>query len=487
MVSRMNRCDLRVPTGSGWVVVIAGASAMFATYWDEAWHTDVGRDSAWAAPHVLLYGSVGFVGLAISLWGLIGWRSTRSLCAVARNRPLMLTGAAGLAVLAAAPIDAAWHRAFGRDAVGWSPPHMLVIFGGSALILGVLSGLAPTAGALRSATGTLLLANAIAVVFEYEADVPQFSDVLYLPILLGVALMAAAVVRSSVPVRAPVTFVVVAYAGLRVAIGLGLVAVGRSTPDLPIAILGLAAVDLPLRSGFHRVVAASAAIAALAWAASASRLASQAPGDVATTALPVLVLGLAVLLASSVRGARAVAVSALVLGGGLTTVAASARPAYAHDPGQGRVVARVTMTATSDARGSIGLTVTVEKPCKDLVPVRIVARRAGQTRTGVLRPTGPCTFAGTVTVEPTGRWFSYAEFRRTTSEVEAWLPVSSDSHQALTQKRSLYVPAGVGASPTTSQVLAGGLIYALGVALVGAGVRLTTRTRPRLETQPAMS
>jgi hypothetical protein len=45
--------------------------------------------------------------------------------------------------LAALPIDAAWHAAFGRDAVLWSPPHMLAIFGSLALLVGFLAAARP--------------------------------------------------------------------------------------------------------------------------------------------------------------------------------------------------------------------------------------------------------------------------------------------------------------------------------------------------------
>lgn len=45
--------------------------------------------------------------------------------------------------LATLPVDGAWHAAFGRDAVLWSPPHMLAVFGGLALLVGFLTGAQP--------------------------------------------------------------------------------------------------------------------------------------------------------------------------------------------------------------------------------------------------------------------------------------------------------------------------------------------------------
>lgn len=479
-VSSATRLDLTLPSRLGWLVVLAGAGAFFATYWDEAWHTDVGRDRTWSAPHVALYGSVAAAGFAVALWILMAAIPARSLRPVLRDRPLMLTAAAGVAVLGSAPIDAFWHDRFGRDSVLWSPPHMMVVLGSTAMVLGVLSGLSTTAAAVRAGAGVLLLANAVAMVFEYEADVPQFTEALYLPILLAAGLLAVGVVRSAVPLRAPVLAVVLGYASLRVAIALGLAGLGRSTPDLPIAVLGLAAMDLPLSSTRGRVAAAAVATAALAWFASALGMASVSTGSVAVTAGPVLVGG-ALILLQAFRPARAATLTAFVVGGALLTVAMPARPAYAHDPGQGELVAHVDMTGVSDAHGSISLRISATDRCEDLTPVRVVARRAGQTRNGPLRATGPCTFAGTVDVAPKGRWFAYAEFRHREVVVEGWLPIDADQTQSLTQRRALYIPAGSGASNKTSEILLGALIYSGGIGLLGAGIFVTRRARiPRV-------
>src|SRR3954469_6843645 len=76
------------------VVVAAGLASLFATYWDDAWHTDLGRDDALIPPHLLLYGSVAVAGLLVAAWGLLTvWRA-HSLLAIFR-RPDLLTAAAG--------------------------------------------------------------------------------------------------------------------------------------------------------------------------------------------------------------------------------------------------------------------------------------------------------------------------------------------------------------------------------------------------------
>jgi hypothetical protein len=43
----------------------AGSAGLFATFWDDAWHTDLGRDQATIPPHLLLYASMATIGAVI--------------------------------------------------------------------------------------------------------------------------------------------------------------------------------------------------------------------------------------------------------------------------------------------------------------------------------------------------------------------------------------------------------------------------------------
>jgi hypothetical protein len=140
----MQRASIvRLPAGLLALVVVAGSAGLFATFWDDAWHTDLGRDQATIPPHLLLYGSMAVIGAVVAAWGLVALRRSRSPAAVLRQPPLLLAAAGGTLTLVALPIDAAWHAAFGRDAVLWSPPHMLAIFGSLALLVGFLAGARP--------------------------------------------------------------------------------------------------------------------------------------------------------------------------------------------------------------------------------------------------------------------------------------------------------------------------------------------------------
>ena len=475
-VSHVPPNSLTLPAVAGWWIVPAGLLAIFATYWDESWHTDVGRDTAWAPPHVLLYGAVAVAGLGVAAWGVRVWWRTRSLRVVLRQRALVAAGAGGIAVLAAAPIDALWHERYGRDSVLWSPPHMLVVLGASGLTIGVLTGLPPASRTLRALACVLLAGNALAVVFEYEADVPQFDEVLYLPILLAVGGLVAWIARHALPVRAPVSTAVLGYAALRLGIMVALALLGRSTPDLPVAVVGLALVDLPLRAVHQRYAAGLASTAALAWLASLAGLASPAPAAVAVTALPVIIASALVILLSGgaprTRWLLPGAVATVALG---LLMAGPAEPAAAHDPGQGRRVSDVELTVASDGSGELTVRVHDADGCAHLTPVRVVGRRAGDVAEGRLRMTGGCTYVGELDVKARGRWFVYAELSLHGERVETWLPVQADEAETITRERELYVPATTSVDGRTDAIVLGALLYLAGAALVLGGVLAVRR------------
>jgi len=461
----MNTDRLALPVALGWVMVPAGLLAIFATYWDEAWHSDVGRDADWSAPHLLLYGSVGIVGLGVAYWGLRQLLDSRSLRGSLANLPLVAASLGALGALVAAPIDVFWHETYGRDAVLWSPPHMLALLGSIALGLGVAAGIPVGHRILRAAASVLVLANAVTVVFEYEADVPQFHEGFYLPLLIVVSLAVAVVVEQLLG-RTGVAAVVVAYVVARLAVAVGLLALDRSTPDLPIAILGLTLWSLPFRSRLQRAAAAAAGIAALALVASAVGAASQPVDAVAIVAAPVLVGAGLVAMA---RRTRLLAAAAVLAGFAAVTVA-PAEPAAAHDPGQGDPVVPAVLSGHG-GHGRLTITAIVEGPCDDLDPLRVVARRAGRTLTAPLMATSAgCTFRGDLVVPSSGRWFTYVEFRDGGETIEAWLPLDAYSAATVTQSRDLYLPAGGGQDVGATQAVWGAGIYLVGLALVGLGV-----------------
>jgi hypothetical protein len=119
-------------TGFGITGAFAGA---LGAYWDVAWHVDRGRETFWSPPHLLIYGGilsvVLFVLFAVALQP--GDIRRRAL----EHRGLRFTLGAGVATLASAPFDEAWHALFGLDVSIWSPPHLLLLFGSGLSMLGL--------------------------------------------------------------------------------------------------------------------------------------------------------------------------------------------------------------------------------------------------------------------------------------------------------------------------------------------------------------
>ncbi len=225
--------------GGVWVAAAAAAAGVGSAYWDDSWHTTLGRDSTFIPPHLLLYASILTVGVVIAGWGWRRLAATRSVAAVFRTPGFALAVAAAVATAAAAPADAFWHTAFGRDAVLWSPPHLLSVIGTLCVLIGLLTGTdrhVPAPPRIALAAG--VLGAALIIVMEYDTDVPQFTETLYLPLLLATTLGAAWVITTLVPGRTRLVLVVAVYLVFRVVLWVLLTTSGWLAPDLPVAVAG---------------------------------------------------------------------------------------------------------------------------------------------------------------------------------------------------------------------------------------------------------
>lgn len=480
-----------MPVGLGLVAAVGAVMALAATYWDDAWHTDKGRDEFAIPPHVLLYGGVLITSLAVLLWALTRWRSAglRNVRSLAADPALLIAGIGGLVTLASAPLDNAWHDLYGRDAVLWSPPHLLAVAGTLCLSVGVLAGLRSTTGRGANAARLFAACGVIGAlqtpVLEYDSDVPQFSTLWYLPVAsLGLCL-ALALIDDLWPGRWRPLEAAALYSALRAIVAIGLPSAGFSGSFVPPVLLavGVAATvgHQPLRL---RLAVAGASTPLIWWPA--LRVQADVAALVPLGQLPLSValsLAAAVLVGwvhgdwSFTPHARSIgSKTLLVVFVSMVAMGAAADRATAHDPGQGAERSMVDMTVTrSMAVASISLT--VPEPCDGLSPTRTVARRSGAVLTGPLRsspsPERSCQFIGKISGLSAGRWFVYVEFMDTSGhKLEAWLPVKE--HRTTSERRTLYLPP-----PTTSrisQLLAGAVVLLLVAGLVVACVRLAKAT-----------
>lgn len=117
--------------------IIGALLAVCGTYWDIRYHIDVGRDSFWIPPHLMVYSGIiiGFFGSLLALWKT---RQIHKPFSKKLSFAILLIVASGLLQISGAPIDDWWHRMFGLDVTVWSPPHLLLIFAGFAISLSVI-------------------------------------------------------------------------------------------------------------------------------------------------------------------------------------------------------------------------------------------------------------------------------------------------------------------------------------------------------------
>lgn len=235
------------------------ALTWFGAAWDVSWHRLIGRDTFWSAPHLFLYGG-------ISLWGIAALVATITAM---RGRPvrgrelrvgplraelgLALVGIAAAIVIASAPFDDAWHRAFGRDIDIWSPPHLAGVAGSVLAFVGWSVAFAPGVFAipegLRRFLRALMLANVCAVFvfgmnFYYIMSVTR--EGFFYPLVVAVTIPASLAFGASlVGGRFGATVTAVTYTGAAFVTYAILAGGGWLAPAFPpLFVAGAIAIDL---------------------------------------------------------------------------------------------------------------------------------------------------------------------------------------------------------------------------------------------------
>lgn len=430
------------------LVFLGAASALAGAYWDDAWHTERGRDSFFIAPHIAIYAGVTGAGFALSAWALLVARRGGTH-AIRGHLPLVLALLSVLVTLASGPIDNIWHVAFGRDAVIWSPPHMLGIAGTLALAASMLVELArrPSRRAQVAATaaGGLVLASGTFAVAEYETDVPQFDELWYLPVLAFTAAIALLLVRLASQRRWAATEAAAAYTVFMVAVSAFLPLVGFSPPALPLLVVPALAIDLASRRQWSGPVSAGAYALSLfaVYVPVRNWLGDGVETDAADVALGLPLAWVASALLFAVARGRLPAVprSATAAPAVLLILLVLPSAALAHDPGQGDDAGELALTVSADGADARLRGVLPQSACGATQPRTLVARRGGQTLRAPLRKRG-CQLTGAIRLPDRGRWFLYAEMSRDGKDIESWLPIDAHRGRRLVSDdaRYAYIP-----------------------------------------------
>ncbi|MFI1335905.1 hypothetical protein ACH4U7_38480 [Streptomyces sp. NPDC020845] len=462
----------------GWLLtgVASGALALFSTYWDDSLHTDVGRDTFWSPPHMLLYGSILVTLAALARWA---WPRARQegVAGVVRDPALRWATVSGAAVGIAAPADAAWHTAFGQDAVLWSPPHLLAIVATLALTVTLLRAVAQEGGGGLAVTAAeaLVLAAALVPVMEYDSDVPQFPALWYLPVVSTGFTLAVLLIRRFDPQPGGMVRAALLVTVGRLLTVAFLAALGHSTPIVPPVLLVAVAADLVHRwrpsswwsalvipVGVHAVYLPLLPVMPHGTVVAVSQIAPSLSLSLVGSALMVLASEGAP--RAWHRGVQAAAVVSAVL---LAVPLLTATRALAHDPGQGADAGQARWRA-SVREQAIEVTLATGDPA--LRPTGLIARRAGEKVTAQLSPDADGAAHGRIRLPSDGRWFLYATFKDSRERTaESWVVVQQGAGRTLSEARPIYLPPTqiYGAGRTAATVM----LYAMSAAILVAIAR----------------
>jgi hypothetical protein len=143
----------RVAAAAGFLLGVFLAFLGFA--WDVQWHTDVGPDTFFTAPHLVLYGGIAISGLTcLAMVLLTTWYARRGLPAAREGTTAILGGRfrgpigyviggfGALFFLLYGGMDQWWHGLYGFDVTLVSPPHVGLILSIMVTMAGALVALA---------------------------------------------------------------------------------------------------------------------------------------------------------------------------------------------------------------------------------------------------------------------------------------------------------------------------------------------------------
>jgi len=334
-----------------------------------------------------------------------------------------------------------------------------------------------------------VLAVLLVPVLEYDSDVPQFSPVLYLPVATAGTLLAFLMLRGAAPGAWPATTAAAAVMALRALTVLLLAGLNMTLTVVP-PVLAAAVVDDILAQrrvgGTARAVVLSLVLPATWLPALALQggTATRVPAGLVPQAVLFCVLAVvAVLLVTGrlrVRPASGRLAVPALFAVALPAALTGARPALAHDPGQGQPAGAARLIATRSG-GTVRLVTHLNRPCAPTPDrAQVVGRRAGKTVRAAATATpaagAACIYTGEVALAADGRWFLYLELDLSTNRagraggtLETWVHLPAGSTAAAATKE-LYAPPPP--TPGAGRNAVGALLYLAVAGLLVASVRL---------------
>lgn len=157
-----------------WMLLLFAYGTLAGAYYDVWWHAMGLVETFFTVAHGILYTCVFLGGVSVLI------HVVRKLVRLGRFSPaeiphapaLALAGTGSLFQLLAGVSDGVYHTLFGFDITLWSPPHMLAVFGGILVTLGVAGLFAAQPGIFGRIGYTLALGCSLSAfmfgVTEYD-------------------------------------------------------------------------------------------------------------------------------------------------------------------------------------------------------------------------------------------------------------------------------------------------------------------------------
>ncbi|HEX8770828.1 MAG TPA: hypothetical protein VF711_08680, partial [Acidimicrobiales bacterium] len=413
--------------------------AVIGFYWDVAWHFDNGRDKDLLTPShtMILVGLGGLIFAAIIAVTFASLEEARTGVRIGPARipwSAMLLFALGAGGIAAFPLDALWHDAYGIDVTLWSPTHLQLVSGGALSTIAALLMLAEGRrfgrpnmlgrGIYALAAGTILVGLST-YQGEFDFGAPQF-QVLYLPILVMAAAGITLVLARIALGRWGTLKVVVAYLILRG--GLALIVGGalhHTVPRFPLYIASALLVEavawtVGTDDRLRFAVVAGAAIGTVGlvlemlWLGAISPLPANLP---IRLLIEIALLAPLTAVAGSVLGAglgRTFSTSSqpvpkAVLGGAVVVLLLAL--AYPLPRNVGHVDAVIRLQPVGD-RATVEVTLDPPDAAKDAIAFVVTSWQGGGTVPAALDEVSPGVYRSSRPVPVSGSWKTVVSLAR---------------------------------------------------------------------------
>ncbi|TWD83964.1 hypothetical protein FB561_5135 [Kribbella amoyensis] len=185
-----------------WLLLLGTTLGGLGMVWDVQWHSDVGPDTFFTAPHLLLYLGMATSGITSLVIVLLNTRASHTsqyvdgspavtvLGTFRAPLPYLLCGCAGAGGLLFGLADLWWHEVYGFDVTPTSPPHVAM----SLMSLFDTAGLLLAFILLRSTR-----AGRLGLTIAIGACVPNLVFLLYsTPPIPGIATVVLAISAAGV-------------------------------------------------------------------------------------------------------------------------------------------------------------------------------------------------------------------------------------------------------------------------------------------------